>query len=446
MKWWFSDSRKCHVARLWRSFVQQYLSRVAVALVGSVLVIVVAPSNSYAWTIGSYSNWVTHSAAMHRTSDTGVGDCAPVVHRSVSVDSFDVLYTTGSVNQRRLGYMRYGSLPGMYTVTISRLLGVLADSGAPVEAMYEEDVYIVTPQPAVSMALGHMNLPGASSVLRDGFVVLFRNGTVRVWQRYVGGLSAPSWPWPASYELVTVIPPPPLPEGIDFREYCDVVVLPDGDIVATFAQGPPIQASGEDHLVEGWVRYERTSGVWEDQVISVGGQTSLHPGKEGSFIRSECMSVTANVDVMNSIFFVSNAHSSGTSFYSTSRLMKFQASSSGVFPVQWVRSIPNLGSGYGEIEGIAVLSTNRFIIHADHTARDRLHVLREHGATLKDDYFVFGPQDAMDVAAIPVVTGGSCPLVRAFAGAEVQPSGSYTEPGQLCPVVFEMEVGPCVSP
>ncbi len=170
-----------------------------------------------------------------------------------------------------------------------------------------------------------------------------------------------------SYVLSGTIPSPALKDG-EVRRYCDIETLWDGDVVLTFAATPLADTNDGVHLREGWIRYDADLKQWENPVFSYFGIDFLHPGKDGTFNRSACMSVDsgsyANKD---KIVFSSNFwQNTSRSLHSLPTLWLFETTGRGIFPLLKYGQIPTSGAGYGNVEDIALIDGAHFAIHHDY--------------------------------------------------------------------------------
>lgn len=219
----------------------------------------------------------------------------------------------------------------------------------------------------VSLAIGEAgSLPtvpnGTGS--EHGIAVLMDNGMIRMFGQTGSALPAASRPWKTGYEYTGSIAPPALPSGVTIRHYCDIEVLPDGDIVVTIAQNPLVSVPNFGNAYrEGWIRYDHATSSWEAPVTSHSNYEFFHDSKD-SFVRSTCMSLDTNYWNGYHLVVASGLSTASGNLFRRD-LWKFNLNSSGIFSFVWRRSVPT-PFGYGYLQGVAAIDSNHVVVTQDY--------------------------------------------------------------------------------
>jgi hypothetical protein len=257
-----------------------------------------------------------------------------------------------------------------------------------------------------------------------------------------GGLQALRT-WPTQYVYTGAIQPPTLPSGVSIRHYCDIEILPDGDIVVTIAQDPLY----DDTLREGWIRYNHATSTWESPVTSYFTYNFLQTSKGGLFERSDCMTVDTNYFNPYEIVFASNNAVTSSGAECTECLWNFDLNTSGIFSLNWFRPVPT-EKGYGSLQGVAVLSPGRILVQHDWDPtsgpkEDRLQLLNTSGSPITQIGMSW--QRGTDLWGVAAMTAGytaTCDYWLAFS-TRAAGAPNATVPANACATLYAMEVSAC---
>lgn len=303
----------------------------------------------------------------------------------------------------------------------------------------------------VSLAIGYAaSLPTVpnGSGSEHGIAVLFDSGNIRMFAPSGSALAASSRPWPTGYEYTGLVAPPSLPVGVTGRAYCDVELLPDGDIVVTFAQSPGVTTPAGVYLREGWIRYNHATSSWEapvtGYVVGLNFVSFLHPVKEEGFDRSACMSLDTNSFLPYAIVFASNLSWTSGSTYYAKHLWSFALNTSGLFSLNWFRAVPS-PSGYGNLQGVAVLDQNTVLVQHDHdisNSPDRVRVFDINTNPVTQLDFSSHNTELNGVIAAPAGYDATCDYWIGFSHWASGPPDSPVV-GEECATVYAFEVSAC---
>jgi hypothetical protein len=240
-----------------------------------------------------------------------------------------------------------------------------------------------------------------------------------------------------------VIQPPALPPGVSIRHYCDIEILPDGDIVVTIAHDPLYA----NYLREGWIRYNHATSTWEAPVTSYFTYNFLHTVKEGVFERSDCMTADTNYFNPYEIVFASNNAATSSGAECTKCLWNFDLNTSGVFALNWFRPVP-MQTGYGNLQGVAVLSPGRILVQHDWSPEkgadeDHLRLLNTSASPITIiDYTYQTGTDLWGVSAMTAGYTSTCDYWLAFTTRAAGPPDA-TVPATACATLYATEVSAC---
>ena len=312
----------------------------------------------------------------------------------------------------------------------------------PFEVMFEEELPYSSADP-ISLAIGEAGslptVPSHSASLEHGMALLFDDGVVRMYGQEDSGQPASSRPWPTRYLHTGDVSLPALPQGVTDREYCDIEILPDGDLVVTFAQWPTVTVGQESFAREGWVRYNNATSTWETAVTSYFGVDFLHPEKGGAFSRGSCMAVDTNYWFDYELLLTSNlAQTNSTLLYQT--LWNFDLNTSGTFLLNWYRTVPS-PNFYGDVQGLAAVTGDVVLIQHDYDGptdkADRVRLLDTSSSSLVELGVSWQGTELGGVVALPVEKSASC--IRWVGLTAREPTGTT----DTCGTFFEFELSEC---
>jgi hypothetical protein len=271
--------------------------------------------------------------------------------------------------------------------------------------------------------------------------VLMSSGVIRMFAPVDSSKGESSRAWPTQYVYTGAIQPPPLPSGVSVRHFCDIEILPDGDLVVTIAQDPLYA----DYLREGWIRYNHTTSTWETPVTSYFTYNFLHTAKGGVFERGNCMTVDINYAETYEIFFASNQAVTSSGGSCAKCIWNFDLNTSGIFALNWLRPVP-MAEGYGNLQGVAILAPNRIIVQHDYELiegmeEDRLRVFDTTTNPLQEEDWTHQTNTELyGVAALKAGATASCDFWLAFS---TRVGAQSSEPADECATLLAVEVSAC---